>query len=43
MSRRTSEANKAICEAWNAEQQLVHEGKATRDWTPEQQKDILEK
>lgn len=43
MSRRTSEANKAICEAWNAEQQLVQEGKGTRDWTPEQQKDILEK
>ena len=43
MSRRTSEANKAICEAWNAEQQLVQEGKGTRDWAPEQQKDILEK
>lgn len=43
MSRRTSEANKAICDAWNAEQQLVQEGKGTRDWTPEQQKDILEK
>ena len=43
MSRRTSEANKAICKAWNAEQQLVQEGKCTRDWTPEQQKDILEK
>ncbi|MDZ5723418.1 teneurin-3 [Acetobacterium sp. K1/6] len=43
MSRRTSEANKAICKAWNDEQQLVQEGKGTRDWTPEQQKDILEK
>lgn len=43
MSRRTSEANKAICEAWNAEQQLVQEGKGTRDWTPEQQKAIHEK
>lgn len=43
MSRRTSEANKAICKAWNAEQQLVQEGKGTRDWSPEQQKDILEK
>lgn len=43
MSRRTSEANKAICEAWKAEKQLVQEGKGTRDWTPEQQKDILEK
>lgn len=43
MSRRTSEANKAIFEAWSTEQQLVQEGKCTRDWTPEQQKDILEK
>lgn len=43
MSRRTSEANKAILKAWNAEQQLVQEGKGTRDWTHEQQKDILEK
>ncbi|WP_303871931.1 teneurin-3 [Acetobacterium wieringae] len=43
MSRRTSEANKAICKAWNDEQQLIQEGKGTRDWTPEQQKDILEK
>lgn len=43
MSRRTSEANKAICKAWNAEQKLVQEGKGTRDWTPDQQKDILEK
>lgn len=34
MSRRTSEANKDICKAWNAEQQLVQEGKGTRDWTP---------
>lgn len=43
MSRRTSEANKAIATAWANEQQLVQEGKGTRDWTPEQQQDILEK
>lgn len=43
MSRRTAESNKAILAAWNAEQELVQEGKGTREWTPEQQKDILEK
>lgn len=41
MSRRTAEANKAIAIAWQNEQQLVREGKGTRDWTPEQQQDIL--
>ena len=43
MYRRTAEANKAIAEKWAAERVLVSEGKGTRDWTPEQQKDILEK
>ena len=43
MSRRTAESQKAIREAWEKEQELVKEGKGTRDWTPEQQKDILEK
>lgn len=43
MSRRTAESNKAILEAWDKEQELVKEGKGTREWTPEQQKDILEK
>lgn len=43
MSRRTAEANKAIAAAWEREQQLVNEGKGTRDWTTEQQIDILEK
>lgn len=43
MSRRTSEANKAISTAWTNEQQLVREGKGTRDWTPEQQQDILDR
>lgn len=43
MSRRTSESNKAILAAWNKEQELVQEGKGTREWTPKQQQDILEK
>ena len=43
MSRRTAESNKAILVAWNKEQELVQEGKGTREWTPKQQKDILEK
>lgn len=43
MSRRTSESNKAILAAWNKEQELVLEGKGTREWTPRQQRDILEK
>ena len=42
MSRRTSEASKAVRAAWQKEQELVSEGKGTRDWTPEQQKEILE-
>ena len=41
MSRRTAEAHKAIEAAWQNEQQLVREGKGTRDSTPEQQQDIL--
>lgn len=43
MSRRTAESNKAILAAWNKEIELVQEGKGTRDWTPKQQQDILEK
>ena len=43
MSRRTSEANKAVASAWTNEKQLVLDGKGTRDWTPEQQRQILEK
>lgn len=42
MSRRTAESNKAIRLAWEREQALVREGKGTRDWTPEQQRDILD-
>ena len=43
MSRRTAESNKAILAAWNKEQELVQEGKGTREWTPQQQQDILKK
>lgn len=43
MSRRTAESNKAILAAWNKELELVQEGKGTREWTPKQQQDILEK
>lgn len=35
------ERNKAIRLAWEREQQLVQEGKATREWTKAQQADIL--
>lgn len=42
MSKRTSEASKAIRTAWQKEKELVSEGKGTRDWTSEQQKEILE-
>ena len=43
MSRRTSEASKAVRYAWQREQELVQKGKGTRDWTEEQQRDILNK
>lgn len=43
MSRRTAESNKAILAAWNKEQELVQKGTGTREWTPKQQQDILEK
>jgi len=43
MSKRTQEAQKAIASAWEKEKELVSVGKGTRDWTPEQQKDILER
>lgn len=41
MSSRTYERSKAVKMAWEREQELVREGKGTRDWTPEQQQDIL--
>lgn len=42
MSKRTAQADKAIRLAWTRERDLVQEGKGTRDWTKEQQKDILD-
>ena len=36
------ERQKAIRKAWEREQRAVSEGKGTRDWSPEQQKDILD-
>lgn len=42
MSRRTADANKAIRLAWERERELVRQGKGTRDWTKEQQQDILD-
>ena len=42
MSSRTAEAHKAIIAAWEKEQELVRQGKGTRDWTLEQQNDILD-
>lgn len=42
MSRRTAEANKAVRLAWQREYDLIQEGKGTRDWTEEQQRDILD-
>lgn len=42
MSRRTSAASKAVREAWEKERELVLIGKGTRDWTPEQQRSIIE-
>ena len=36
------ERNKAIRLAWEREQRLVAEGKGTRDWSKDQQKDILD-
>ena len=43
MSNRTSKANRAILSAWEREQELVRNGQGTRDWTQEQQQDILER
>ncbi|MCR5601330.1 MAG: hypothetical protein K6G33_11400 [Ruminococcus sp.] len=42
MSNRTAEANKAVRQAWKEEQERIRIGKGTRDWTQEQQKEILE-
>ena len=42
MSRRTAEASKAIRLAWENERELISKGKGTRNWTPEQQQQILD-
>lgn len=43
MSSRTAGRNRAVRKAWENEKRLVLEGKGTRDWTPEQQAQIVEK
>lgn len=42
MSNRTRNASRAVDKAWSREQELVKHGQGTRDWTPEQQKSIIE-
>lgn len=41
MSRRTAESNKAIKQAWLKEKKLILAGMGTRDWSPEQQEQII--
>ena len=41
MARDIAKANHAIAEAWKREKELVKKGMGTRDWTPDQQRDIL--
>lgn len=42
MPSRTAIARKAVLQRWQQEYDLVCEGKGTRDWSREQQQDILE-
>ena len=42
MSNRTSKASKAIRLAWENERELVLKGQGSRDWTEEQQKNIID-
>ena len=42
MSVRSAERSKAVRLAWEREQELVSKGKCTRDWTRQQQQDILD-
>lgn len=42
MARDRKACQKAIAEAWKRERQLALEGKGTREWTEEQQLDIIE-
>lgn len=41
-NRNSALCSKAIREAWEDERELVLEGRGTRDWTPEQQADIVD-
>ena len=41
MARDIAKANRAVAEAWKREKELVKKGMGTRDWTPDQQRDIL--
>ncbi len=41
-NRDSALCSKAIREAWKNERELVLEGRGTRDWTPEQQADIVD-
>ena len=41
MANRNSTSDKAIREAWSRERDLVLEGRGTRDWTPQEQYDII--
>ena len=43
MSNRSAEASRAVREAWEREHRLILEGRGTRDWNYEQQRDIIEK
>ena len=43
MSNRTALANKAVELAWTRERERVMNGQGTRDWTQDQQKDIVER
>ena len=43
MSQRTHESDKAIRDAWIHERELVKLGMGTRDWSPEHQREILDK
>ena len=43
MSNRTKAANTVSILAWEKEQQRVLKGEGTRDWTPKQQQDIIDR
>ncbi len=40
-NRDPAKCSRAVREAWEYERELVADGKGTRDWTPEQQEDIM--